>query len=277
MGLESKQGLKSRLLYWLKRRIRPIEQADTERSLCEWLQSPMGKALLEEQQEQLDDVLRCLFGYHLLVLSPFNVPQLGRGSKINHKVLLSASEAVENHLQATFEQLPLQSEAIDVVVVHHGLDYAQHPHQVLREAARVLIPKGYLVVVGFNPWSFQGLFQMVKQWGNQLFWRRHVLRHARVNDWLRLLDCEPVTKRSGFARMPLNTECAMAKQRGWERLCQALGGLFSGYYIVVARKDVVGMTPIRSGWSDVKPVVGLAMGKPAARAPEVVCRDKPRA
>ena len=47
------------------------------------------------------------------------------------------------------EELPLEHNSCDVVVLHHALDFAQSPHQVLREAARILRPGGHLILLGF--------------------------------------------------------------------------------------------------------------------------------
>ena len=41
----------------------------------------------------------------------------------------------------------------------HILEFADEPHQVLREVERVLVPEGHLVITGFNPASLWGLRQ----------------------------------------------------------------------------------------------------------------------
>ena len=48
-----------------------------------------------------------------------------------------------------FNALPLEEEAFDTVLFHQVLHYAQHPEGVIAEAARVLKPKGRLVIVDF--------------------------------------------------------------------------------------------------------------------------------
>ena len=40
--------------------------------------------------------------------------------------------------------------------VHHLLDFAESPQDILREIARVTLPMGHIVLVGFNPLSFWG-------------------------------------------------------------------------------------------------------------------------
>lgn len=48
-----------------------------------------------------------------------------------------------------FNALPLDEAAFDTIIFHQVLHYAQHPEGVLAEAARVLAPKGRLIIVDF--------------------------------------------------------------------------------------------------------------------------------
>ena len=48
-------------------------------------------------------------------------------------------------------QLPLASQSMDLVVMPHVLEFSKDPHQILREAERVLMPEGQIIIAGFNP------------------------------------------------------------------------------------------------------------------------------
>jgi ubiquinone/menaquinone biosynthesis C-methylase UbiE len=48
-----------------------------------------------------------------------------------------------------FNALPLGNDIFDTVIFHQVLHYAQHPEGVIAEAARVLAPKGRLIIVDF--------------------------------------------------------------------------------------------------------------------------------
>lgn len=48
-----------------------------------------------------------------------------------------------------FNALPIADAAFDTVIFHQVLHYAQHPEGVIAEAARVLAPKGRLIIVDF--------------------------------------------------------------------------------------------------------------------------------
>ena len=53
--------------------------------------------------------------------------------------------------QADMYQLPLAGASFDAVVIHQVLHFAEHPAQVVAEAARVLRPGGRLVIADFAP------------------------------------------------------------------------------------------------------------------------------
>ena len=57
--------------------------------------------------------------------------------------------------------LPLQAESFSTVLLPHVLEGNPLPHQVLREAHRVLMHEGYIVITGFNPLSLLGLQNLI--------------------------------------------------------------------------------------------------------------------
>ncbi len=53
--------------------------------------------------------------------------------------------------QADMFALPLASGSADVVIIHQVLHYAQQPEAAIAEAARLLAPRGRLLVIDFGP------------------------------------------------------------------------------------------------------------------------------
>lgn len=258
-------GMLKRLLAWLAHQMAPSAEGLYDHRLTQWARTPVGEEALRQQQEQLDEVLSPLFGYHLLELSPFPIEGLSRNSRINHRARLSLVSYPGLSAQARFEALPVDGECIDVVLLHHVLDFSPHPHQVLREASRALIPRGHLVIVGFNPWSLTGLVKS----GVQFFvdggiWRRNGLGLNRVRDWLSLLELDPIDCQFGFYRLPLNRSGVLTKTRFLERLGTRFKLPFGGYYILVARKERAAMTPLKPRWTHMAAVKGgIGAAKPS--------------
>lgn len=226
--------------------VKPIE--DTIPEMIEWFSGALGQALLADEQQQLHEALQCLFGYFLLELGVDPAFGASASSRVSHCFSLHPlvnAVAQKPSAQADFQQLPLPDRAIDVAVLHHVLDISANPHQLLREAARLIIPRGHLVIIGFNPRSFMGLTRWVMQFfSKRSIWQRQSLQLDRVLDWLKLLDFEPVTIESGFFRPPFASPVVLKHLHWLERWGKKLRLLTGSYYLIVARKDIAGVTPL---------------------------------
>lgn len=238
----------------------------------QWFDNPLGKELLSQQQLAVENALSCLFGYHLMQLSMSRKVQLFNSSTINHRFTLSPACYTENSTiagQSFFDSLPLPAESIDVAVLHHVLEFSERPHQLLREVSRVIIPRGHLVIVGFNPWSIMGgykRFARIVTASPQ--WRYHSLRLGRILDWLRLLDFEITGIEHGFFGPPINSTSLLKRMSWIDRLGRRLHLPNGAYFCVVARKEVTAIVPMRPVWQRLNPIVGLAASKPSTRLPD---------
>jgi ubiquinone/menaquinone biosynthesis C-methylase UbiE len=54
-------------------------------------------------------------------------------------------------VQGDFTALPLNTQAVDTVVMHQVLHFAHEPDRVIAEVARVLRPGGHLLIADFAP------------------------------------------------------------------------------------------------------------------------------
>lgn len=207
--------------------------------------------MLRHEQRLLEEELSCLFGYHFLQLSIAPQQRLFRGSRISHCFALGASESAIPRVQALseLESLPLAEASVDVTLLHHVLEFSQNPQQVLKEAARITIPNGHIIVFGFNPWSLMGAAKpLARALGMDGIWRRHSLRRSRLEDWLQFLDFTVVHAYQGCWNLPINQRTYLKRTdrlNGW-RSDRAWG--MGNYYCLVARKDVCGVTPIKPRW-----------------------------
>lgn len=170
--------------------------ASTQSSdICERLESWY---LRDANAEVRDALRRCLeplldhsFGYHVAQVGPLPGLSLIEESPINHRVFLSSRIGEHTSLRCHADELPLESDSIDMLVAFHALEFEEHPHATLREMHRVLRPHGHLALIGFNPYSLLGLSQYVRGLHSGSAWHEHnpVSPH-RLIDWLHLVDCQ---------------------------------------------------------------------------------------
>ncbi|GAB2883627.1 class I SAM-dependent methyltransferase [Microbulbifer echini] len=227
----------------------PIEKSLLAKAcpaMSHWFSSRLGQEILSQQLTLVQPLLEGFFGYHLLQAGVTDAVDFTASSRINHCFRLAVCAEQRGGALVELEQLPLPSESIDVVFLHHLLDFSSQPHQVLREAARVLIPGGHMLLVGFNPFSLLGLSRLLFSRG--AYQKGNQLRAARVADWMNLLDLQAEQVHRGFFRLPIQQREVLAKTVWMERLATRLGLPWGGFYIIVARKEVSRVRAIKIDW-----------------------------
>jgi SAM-dependent methyltransferase len=240
--------------------------------LRNWYQQRLGQRLLRSERRELDRVLPNLFGYYLLqVGSPVDTGLCTR-SLIPNRMLLeshvsnkAASQATKPQIHAYAHALPIANDSVDVVLLVHTLEFEQDPHQVLREADRVLVPEGHIVLLGFNPFSPWGLWRLlVSRWSSPP-WSGQFRSSRRIRDWLSLLGYDITVSHSLFFRPPVRHQGVMRRLKVLERLGRRLWPFAGAVYLVVARKRMVTMTPIRPRWRPGRSLVGTGLVKPSTQ------------
>lgn len=237
-----------RVIMQLPRLFQSEHQPDLQPALTVWYAGELGEALLDAEAALLADILPELFGYHAVQLGQVVRHNLLAASRINHRVIAGLAPDVPglSPLRAHLDQLPLTTGSVDLVLVHHGVDTAASAHDLLREAGRVLIPGGHLLVVGFNPWSLWGLWRLFRMPWSQQPWLRRFVSPQRLADWMRLLDFEVVGLESAFFLPPVNNP-GVRHRFGWlERLGPKLWSQGGASYVLLARKHEACVTPVRN-------------------------------
>lgn len=221
-----------------------------------WARQKPGAWFQAAEIVQLEHVLPTLFGYHLLQVGDFYPLNYLDSSRIPHAMLMDEWLAENTPqgcggkcpLKGSPEALPIATDSLDVVVLPHTLEFTTNPHQVLREADRILIPEGHVVILGFNPWSLWMLWRLVLGWRGKPPWCGRFISQTRMRDWLQLLGFDITQARRYFFRPPLSSEGVMKRLGFLDRLGRRWWPVFGAGYILVARKRVVTMTPIRPRW-----------------------------
>ncbi|MGB0734348.1 MAG: class I SAM-dependent methyltransferase [Pontibacterium sp.] len=237
--------------------------------LNEWFQSELGRQLLAAEVALLNRFLPTIFGYDLLEIS--GAPQaadLTPDSPIHAKYRLFA--APHNKMGARdfvgdADGLPFAQNSMDAVVLHHILDFAQSPHQVLKEATRVLRPGGQMLIITFNPMSSWGLYRNIKHKRRKhIPWRGHFISHRRLQDWFALLELTELRCRSDFFDVPFAKKRRYGMGRFIESACEKYFHDCGAFNLLLVRKDVASLTLLPK-LKFRKPILPIRAVKPTIR------------
>lgn len=163
---------------------------------------------------------------------------------------------------------PLEDDSLDNIILQHSLDFTRRPHQLIREASRVLSPNGTLIIIGFNPISWWGVGRGMFPFASDMPSKANLISINRLKDWLLLLDysiegcitggyCWPFNFwpfNTGSMNDPLNSLSLKTEQALTSKtmLCGSL-------YMIVGQKKVSGYINSREeAWVANNPQFGWA-------------------
>ena len=242
------------------------ESLPAHQAVLSWFASSIGNRVLQTELALLEQLLPGFFGYHLVQLSVQDRP-LFAASQIQTKIPVkffapvitkegtkdstknpdgqSANE--KSGLVASPTCLPFASDSIDVVLLHHLLDFADSPLDILKEIARITLPGGHLVIAGFNPLSLWGCWRQLARLGKSAPWNGKFIRPGRLMDWLNLLDFKIDRAQYAIYKPPLMSSLGAVPDysQGFSRnLNMPVGAV----YVISASKQVGAVTPMRPIW-----------------------------
>ncbi|TDU30725.1 methyltransferase family protein [Panacagrimonas perspica] len=236
----------------------------TRPALEQWLGSPRGRELLTLEQRELGRVLPEVFGRHVLQIGSWGRGhELLEGAETLHQAVLGTVGDFGATALSETERLPIAAKTVDAVVLPHTLEFTHTPHNLLREANRILTDRGRLFVVGFNPWGVWGLRQRLGLRSRAFPAGARFYSVGRLCDWLELLDLEVTEVRRFGVGFPWNAP----RSDGEPWSLASLTRPFAETYLLSAKKRVLPMNFVgRVQRAQVRQLVGVA--SPAARRGE---------
>ncbi len=274
-------------------------------SLTEWLASPPGQYLLQWETAQFDDAVSDIFGYHALQLGFAELHALGNNRMPYQWLAVTSEQAAQTSfavtdlgragsrhaaLVADAEALPFSAASLDLLVLPHTLELSSDPHAALREAERVLVPEGRLVITGINPNSLWGFRQSRARLYRRVFWRFGEQAQAddsflpgagqtmgsigywRLRDWLRLLGFEVESARFGVYAPSFASQKWLQRFAWMDTLGPRWWPIFGATYCVVAVKRVRGMRLLEPAR---KPRKAVAAAPAAVASKDIAARHLP--
>ena len=274
-------------------------------SLTEWLASAPGQYLLQWETAQFDEAVSDIFGYHALQLGFAELHAL-RNNRMPHQWLAVTSEQAapasarvtgagrassrRAALVADAEALPFSAASLDLLVLPHTLELSRDPHAALREAERVLVPEGRVVITGINPNSLWGFRQsrahlyrrVLRRLGKQVKADDSFLPGAgqamgsigywRLRDWLQLLGFEVESARFGVYAPSFASQKWLRRFAWMDALGPRWWPIFGATYCVVAVKRVRGMRLLEPAR---RPRKAVAAAPAAVASKDITARHRP--
>ncbi len=214
-------------------------------SLSSWLATPQGHYVLDWELAQFDSAVEDVFGFRAVQIGLPGVDFL-RQNRIPYRFSLALEQGAR--LAADPMQMPLASQSVDLVALPHALESHANPHEVLREAERVLVPEGQLVISGFNPASLWRLRQLFFWEKGEPPWDAKFIGLLRLRDWLRVLGFELNGGKFGCYAPAFRDTIWLERFAFMEKAGARWWPIAGAAYVVRAVKRVHGMRVVTPAW-----------------------------
>ncbi|MCL6269839.1 class I SAM-dependent methyltransferase [Sansalvadorimonas sp. 2012CJ34-2] len=216
----------------------------------QWLATERGQFLLRTEQRDLDLLLPRMFGHHASTLGILPDASLLEATQIVHKTFLTPLEESggPETIRLSVTEWPVQPRSMNMVLLHHVLEFSEKPHRTLREACRAIMPGGRLVIVGFNPLSLWNPVRMLGCGEDRIIRRARFFAPRRINDWLTLLNFRQCHLHFGGALFPLTTRLHPLRRKRVETFFSTSRIPMGSFYIMVAVKERSGLIPYDRRW-----------------------------
>lgn len=241
--------------------------------LNHWFETALGQRLLTAETAAVAEVLPAFFGYHAVQIGHLGAGRLLASSRIKHRCIVTTQQTAQyspySQLRALADELPFATDSVDVMMLPHVLEFEDTPHAVLREVERSLIPEGHVIILGFNPFSLWGLWRLLHLRRRQTApWCGRALSLLRLKDWLTLLGFDIVHQQSFFFSPPFSPPYLTSTLQFMEKLAVQIPNRFGAVYIIVAKKRVTTLTPIKPSWRPRTAIVSGMVGTRYSRHQE---------
>jgi SAM-dependent methyltransferase len=235
-----------------------------------WFSTALGRYLQIQEQGLYDLAVVDLFGFNALQMGCLQMDLL-RNSRVTHRYKSDDcyDSKKQPHLLCNDDFLPIADTSLDLLLLPHRLEFSERPHQTLREAERVIIPEGHLLISGFNPFGWWGLCHFFKKCFTRKHhpetltgyypWSGHFISLNRLKDWLALLGFEVLSVQMACHVPPFENQRWHRRFHFMQRLGMRWLPLLGGVYFIVAKKRVACMTPLKPNWKTSSLTAGLVV------------------
>ena len=241
-----------------------------------WYASDLGKVLLHSEVRALNSCCDRMHRFQMVLMGVMGYwPGVAQCPIPNRFVVRTECGPLpaQGGVWGRADRLPIASDAVSAVVLNHALEVAHDPYGTLREVERILVSDGFVVIVGFNPFSLWGVRGYLTRRFGAVPWRLPFYSAGKIGEWLKVLGFEFLACRFAGPILPLNRVAHGSRLYEFDRGLRRLWGSGSGSYVVFARKRRIPMIPVRPRWRPRRGLVPAPLVEPSAYEGLPITRD----
>jgi hypothetical protein len=213
-----------------------------------WLSNSMKTLCLSAEYKHLEQILgshtagdTALFGHSAFSLL-LSAPTISNRFLFTQEIVPATYPKIHTCTINTDEP-PLLENTFDLLVLPHTLETTEHYSERLDALVTLLKPEGKLILFGFNPMG-------PLNWKLGARPRSFNLHSAtEVKTALRQCSCDISVVKHFLFSLGNPKQSTLASNTLKEKFGNLLFPSFSCLYMIVAKKKVVSMTPLKSKWS----------------------------
>lgn len=234
-------------------------------SLIRWYAEYPGRLVLQTENQMLNESLPTLFGTYLLQLGQLKTHCLLTSSLIHHTIYYS--QQIQSNIDSCglYRQMPFANSSFDAIFLPHILEYEPSTSATLAEAVRMLVPEGYLIITGFNPWSLAGIGYFITRAFSKGSLGKPIPL-MKLSNQLYQHNIEQVLVKTSFYRPFLTSNRWMNRLKFLEVLGKIFCPRMGSIYLLVGRKKVLPLSPIKPTWKVQLTSIGKEIASPSTRS-----------
>ena len=214
----------------------------TSFSQLQFYSTPLAERMLAHERNWLAQQIRTCVGSHAAIVSS---DPYARINDLFSDFYVAASASSDwrdkNAVCCDASALPFSNTSLDVLVLQHVTDGTTQTLQILREAERVLVPGGRLLLLAENPFSLFGIVRRIHSDSG----RPHSYRKGLVKQWLSALDIQVQSSQMMLHELPINNHTLLSKTFNAAAWAAQQSLPFGGVYGFSAIKSARPVNPLR--------------------------------
>jgi len=225
-----------------------------------WLKTFLGQKVLMAEQNALKSFKEYISADYCIILGSVAQFCLSTYSQAKKKFLiLPKTDKFQANIKsipqiiANYSSLPLRSYSVDMLLLPHTLDLTDCANYILQETHKALAPRGFLIIIGINPFSLLGLWILFSKCfkKKEFAWINHLYFPCQIHYKLKKLGLHVIKYRRCWYRPPVQHKKLFYYLKFIEFFGKHLLFFCNGIYVLVAKQTNVGLTPLNPHWKKI--------------------------